>query len=120
MSRSAHRKRNSAILIASLLALFLVLYLIQRLSSASYEEASSLKAVIRIGGEKVHTMDLDHDETYTVKTPDGHYNVVVVENHCVRVLEADCRNQVCVKTGQIRYPGEVIACMPHEMILDIE
>ena len=120
MLKPEHGRRNSVLLIVSLLAVFLVLYLIWRMSGTAAKEDSSLTAVIRISGEKVHTMDLDHDGTYTAKTPDGHYNVVVVEDHCVRVSEADCRNQVCVKTGQIRYPGEVIACMPHELILDIE
>ena len=120
MSKPEHKRQNTVILIAVLLGVFLVLYLLQRMQTRLPSEETSLKVVIQINGERVHTMDLNHSETYTAKTADGHYNVVVVEDGSVRVTEADCRNQICVKTGQIRYPGEVIACMPHKLILYIE
>lgn len=81
---------------------------------------SGLVAVIQMDGEKIHEMDLDQDAEYTAVTEDGHVNVVVVKDQSVMVREADCANQVCVKTGQIRNPGEVIACMPHRMIIYIE
>jgi hypothetical protein len=54
------------------------------------------------------------------ETADGNYNTVVVKDQSVRVEEADCKNQICVKTGAIHFPGEVIACMPHRMMIYIE
>ena len=44
----------------------------------------------------------------------------LAEKAGVRVEEADCKNQICVKTGAIHFPGEVIACMPHRMMIYIE
>ena len=110
------QRRNTAILTGGLAAAFLILYGVQRMMLPD----SGLVAVIQMDGEKIHEMDLDQDAEYTAVTEDGHVNVVVVKDQSVMVREADCANQVCVKTGQIRNPGEVIACMPHRMIIYIE
>ncbi len=111
-----HQRRNSVILIAVLLLLFLLFYLIQKMMTPD----SGLTVMIQVDGETAHEMDLDTDAEYTVGDPDGDYNTVVVKNGTVRVTEANCRNQVCVNTGQIQYPGEVIACLPHKLIVYIE
>ena len=113
--------RNSILLAISLAGVFLVLYMIQRTvrDHLTVDEPAG-RAVIQIDGEKVHTMELDKDAQYRAETADGNYNMVIVKDQSVRVSEADCENQVCVKTGAIRYPGEVIACMPHRMIIYIE
>lgn len=120
----SHKKqiRNSVLLAVVLAAVFLALYFMTRRTSP--EEAAAerqvLKAVIQIDGEKVHTMDLDKDAEYRAETADGNYNTVVVKDQSVRVEEADCKNQICVKTGAIHFAGEVIACMPHRMMIYIE
>ncbi len=114
--RRKMQRRNSVILIVALLAAFLLFYMIQKMTAPD----SGLNAVIQIDGETVHTMDLDVDAEYTAGDLDGDYNIVVVKDGSVSVREADCANQVCVKTGQIRYPGEVIACLPHKLIIYIQ
>ena len=120
----SHKKqiRNSILLAVVLAVVFLALYIINRRtpSKEAAAEGNALKAVIQIDGEKVHTMDLDKDAEYRAETADGNYNIVVVKDQSVRVEEADCKNQVCVKTGAIHFPGEVIACMPHRMMIYIE
>ena len=110
------QRRNTAILAGGLAAAFLILYGVQRMMLPD----SGLVAVIQMDGEKIRGMDLDEDAEYRVQTEDGHYNVVVVQDQSVMVREADCENQVCVMTGRIRYPGEVIACLPHRLIIYIE
>ncbi len=110
------QRRNSLILVVSLLAVFFIFYVVQRLNTPK----DSLKAVIQIDGKTVHTMDLGKDDEYVAGDPDGDYNIVIVKDGCVMVQEANCANQVCVKTGQIQNEGEVIACLPHKMIIYLE
>ena len=113
------QRRNTLILAVSVLAAAGVLYSVRCAMRSRPVPDSGRKAVIQIDGEKIHTMDLDQDAEYTVKTKDGHYNTVTVKDGCVSVREADCKNQVCVNTAAARYPGEVIACLPHRMIVYI-
>lgn len=119
----SHKKqiRNSILLATVLTAVFLVLYLTRTTSpEKAVTDGHAMKAVIQIDGKRVHTMELDKDAEYRAETADGNYNTVVVKDQSVRVEEADCKNQICVKTGAIHFPGEVIACMPHRMMIYIE
>lgn len=119
----SHKKqiRNSILLATVLTAVFLVLYMTRTTSpEKAVTDGHTMKAVIQIDGKRVHTMELDKDAEYRAETADGNYNTVVVKDQSVRVEEADCKNQICVKTGAIHFPGEVIACMPHRMMIYIE
>ena len=119
----SHKKqiRNSILLATVLTAVFLVLYLTRTTSpEKAVTDGHAMKVVIQIDGKRVHTMELDKDAEYRAETADGNYNTVVVKDQSVRVEEADCKNQICVKTGAIHFPGEVIACMPHRMMIYIE
>ena len=119
----SHKKQiRSSILLATVLtAVFLVLYMTRTTSpEKAVTDGHAMKVVIQIDGKRVHTMELDKDAEYRAETADGNYNTVVVKDQSVRVEEADCKNQICVKTGAIHFPGEVIACMPHRMMIYIE
>ncbi len=119
----SHKKqiRNSILLATVLTAVFLVLYLTRTTSTEkAVTDGHAMKVVIQIDGKRVHTMELDKDAEYRAETADGNYNTVVVKDQSVRVEAADCKNQICVKTGAIHFPGEVIACMPHRMMIYIE
>jgi len=45
----------------------------------------------------------------------GHYNVVEIKDGQVRVKEADCLNQICVKTGWLSKPGQISFCAPNKL-----
>ena len=47
------------------------------------------------------------------------HNTFTIENGEVFMSEADCRNQICVKTGKISKRGECIVCLPNMVILEI-
>ena len=47
-------------------------------------------------------------------------NLIVIEDSSVKVTEATCKGGDCIKMGTIRSEGEVIACLPHKMLITIE
>ncbi|NLX71576.1 MAG: NusG domain II-containing protein [Clostridiales bacterium] len=49
----------------------------------------------------------------------GRYNTVVITYEEVRIEEANCPDQLCVKTGAIRSPGQAIVCLPHKVTVTI-
>lgn len=57
-------------------------------------------------------------ETFTVETAGGK-NIIAVENGAIAVIDADCPARVCVRQGPISRPGEVIACLPHRLLIEV-
>ncbi|MCR5758698.1 MAG: NusG domain II-containing protein [Selenomonas sp.] len=48
------------------------------------------------------------------------HNLIRIENEQIAVRDADCPDKICVQTGAISQPGEIIACLPHKLIIEIK
>ena len=48
------------------------------------------------------------------------HNTVNIQNSEVFMKSADCKNQICVKTGKISKGGECIVCLPNKVIVEIK
>ncbi len=73
-------------------------------------------------GVCIYSVDLSSvKEAYefTVRDDRG-YNTIRVEPGRIRVLEADCRDEVCVKTGWTEDHAAPIVCLPHRLVIRIE
>jgi hypothetical protein len=74
--------------------------------------------VVTVAGAPWRTLDLRQDGLYPVEPAGGHL-VVEVADGAVRVREADCPDQVCVLTGWISSPGDMIVCVPYRVVIQI-
>ena len=86
------------------------------------QQSSPGVAEISIDGEVRYTYDLG--KTYavpeTISIPaNGGENVLEIGTGYVRMVSADCPDQICVKTGSISKPGETIVCLPHRVAVTI-
>lgn len=45
---------------------------------------------------------------------------IEVQNKRIRVKEANCPDQVCVRTGWLKKPGDTAVCLPEQLIIKIE
>lgn len=50
----------------------------------------------------------------------GYHYQLVYEDGRIRFAQADCPDQICVRTGWISRPGQIAACVPGRLILKIE
>ena len=57
--------------------------------------------------------------TLRVDSDNGGYNLVVIENHTVRVAEASCPDQVCVRHGATDQTADPIACLPNGLVVEV-
>ncbi len=81
---------------------------------------SGLVAMVSLNGQIVHVLDLDEEAHVLVGSRSGDYNVIRVKDQKVSVSEADCPDKVCVNTGEIWHEGDLIACLPHGLIIYLE
>ena len=79
------------------------------------------KNTVRIvsDGEVLYTIDLGtaKDDTLVIEK-DGHHNTVEIKDRMIRVSEADCPDQTCVKMGWLSSSSMQIVCLPHGLVIE--
>jgi hypothetical protein len=50
---------------------------------------------------------------------DSHYDIIEVRDTKIRVREADCPNQYCIKMGWIQHAPQQIVCLPYRIAIKI-
>ena len=60
----------------------------------------------------------DGEETWTLGEA-GHQNVLQRKGRRVRVVQADCPDQICVKQGWVEKEGDQLVCVPHRLLVEI-
>lgn len=117
MDRNAqHKKPHKEMIFAGiilLISLFLagIIYLPHSIGG---------QAVVSLAGEEIAAFPLNQDTEYLIESKDGGRNLLVIEDGCAYVREADCPGKDCVNMGKIKQGGQMIACLPHEVIIYIE
>ena len=83
-------------------------------------EGEGAKAVVTIDGKDHSEYSLKNDETVKIDLDDEGFNSFKIENGKVDMLEADCRDGICVDHTPISLNGETIICLPHKLVIEIE
>lgn len=89
----------------------------------SFNKTKSKIAVIKQDGKVIKRINLSNvkeNEELTISNGDKHYNKIQITNNAIYISEADCPDQVCVKTGAVSEPGDTIVCLPNKLIIAIE
>ena len=104
---------------ADILLFFSFLALAALIAALPLVRSSGNEQKVRIisGGELVGIYPLDNDIDVEVKH-DGHLNIVSIKDKKVHMEYSDCRNQICVHTGEITQTGDTIVCLPNYVIVE--
>lgn len=109
------QKRNTYLFLLVLLAIIGVGFLIQ----IYFFGKTGATAIIEQDGETISELDLSKDTELVLDDGNGGSNTITVKNGKIAVTDANCPDLVCVHTGSISQTGEVIACLPHKLIITI-
>jgi hypothetical protein len=74
---------------------------IKRIQLTGHTGVTELTATCEVNGQEKH-------------------NHIRVENEHIIMTAADCPDKICVQTGAVSQPGEIIACLPHKLIIEIK
>ncbi|MBQ7515270.1 MAG: NusG domain II-containing protein [Schwartzia sp.] len=106
------------------MALFSIVLLLTAALSLMFRDENSggreRVAVITVAGKPFQTVRLSGEarREILVTTPDG-INRLVVADGAIACVEADCPAQLCRRQGPVRDIGAVIACLPHQMLVEV-
>lgn len=109
------KQQTTLILTLVLLAVLAAAFLVQQ----QLLGREGAKAVVQVGGQGKQELDLSRDQEFWVGDPEIGRNLIRVEGGTVMVSQADCPDKICVHTGPISQEGEVIACLPHGVVIYI-
>ena len=110
----ASLRKADILLFFSFLALAALIAVLPLMRSSGGEQ----KVRIISGGEITGIYPLENDIDVEVRR-DGHLNIVSIKDKKVYMEYSDCRNQICVHTGEITRPGDTIVCLPNYVIVEI-
>ncbi|MCT4592965.1 MAG: NusG domain II-containing protein [Anaeromicrobium sp.] len=114
------KKMDFIIAISALFIAFVFLGFNQYRSGIIERNSSVLRAQITVKGELYKDIPLsEKKEEYVVETDLGK-NIIIFNHMGVSITEADCHDHICVETGIISKPGEIIACLPHKVVIEIK
>ena len=103
----------TVITIVLLFSIALVLWLSHEGGHRSSEAES---ASIYVGDHLLEEVDLRADKLITL--PVGRIEVEV-KNGRIRVASSDCPKKICVNTGWIGTPGQIIVCVPYKVLIEV-
>lgn len=118
----SHLKPWDLIIILLLILLSFAPLVVFGLQQKESQTATKI-AVLRIDGQEKKTFDLIEGQktyTYRYEDPDGDYNLIEVSGNKIRIKEANCGDQVCVRRGWAEKNGETIVCLPHKLVIEIQ
>lgn len=77
-------------------------------------------AEIRLDGKLIQTVELRQGYSERIRIGGNqHYNEIEIADRRIRVVDADCPDQVCIKTGWISFPPQEIVCLPWHVVIKI-
>jgi hypothetical protein len=113
-------RKGDKILIAVIAVLVIFGYGIKLYTDYKYKNAEST-ATVEINGKLYGKYELKKtgNKIMNLELPDGEHSTVEFKDGRVRIQQADCPDKVCVRTGWISKPGEVIVCLPYRIVVKI-
>lgn len=108
-------KKRDLYLIVLLLALGTVAFCFQMMTAKDGEQV-----IITVSGKNYKELSLNKNTEIVIKTKDHSMNKVQIQDGVVRMIEATCPDQICVKHMPIHKTGEMIVCLPNEIVVEIK
>ena len=100
--------------------LFFIFLAAALVSAVSFPRPAEGKELVRIisNGEEYGIYPLEKNEEIEI-VREGHQNIVIIQDGTVHMDYSNCKNQICVHTGEISDKGETIVCLPNYVIVEI-
>ena len=107
-------RRNDIFLLIIVLLLGCILLIISKLTIGE----NGKEVVITVNGKEYGTYSLACTTTIEIVNEYG-TNVIAIDDGRVSVIDADCKDGICVATAAISRTNEQIVCLPHRLVIEV-
>lgn len=92
------------------------------LGSKLYKNYSSTYVSIKVSGKLYDNIPLSSfkgEKIIDINTSKGS-NKILIRNNTIKIIDADCKDELCIKQGEISKVSQTLVCLPHELIIEIK
>lgn len=82
-------------------------------------ESNNIIAIIKVNNHQVKKLPLNRDVVWKYQNGNK-LNVVQVKKHKIRMIDANCKDQICVKDGWKSKSEDTIVCLPHKFLVELK
>ena len=115
LQQMQHIKKKDLILLLAVSVLIAGGFLVKSL----FFGKEGIKARIAQPGGIITELDLNKETELHLDDGLGGTNTVVVKDGKLSVTEANCPDLVCVYSPPVSLTGEIIACLPHGLVITV-
>ena len=77
--------------------------------------------VVTVDGKEYGRYDLAKEQKVSIYNDQGEVtNTLLIRDHKADMIDADCRDLLCVKQKAIDRSGETIVCLPNRVVVSVE
>lgn len=103
------------ILVILLASIAMIIGIHQKEKRKSYQKAN-----IYQDGEFLMEVDLSRDQEFQIDWNEGDgFNVILVKDGKIGVIESSCKDHVCEHMGMIRDSKMPIVCLPNHLMIEV-
>ena len=84
-----------------------------------WHNKAGAQVVVSHGDDIIYVAPLDQDRRVELQGAIG-ITVLEIKDHKARVVSSVCPNKICIRMGEIHQDGDVVACAPNELVIQIE
>lgn len=100
-----------------IVAIFLFLFFTSLLAQKTvFSEGKASSFEVRTADGKTYVYPSSFNGKVDIKSG-GHFYTLEFKDGKAAVVEADCPDRLCVRTGKIWLPGEKIICLPGKLVI---
>lgn len=82
-------------------------------------KAKGITAEIYSNNKLIKTVSLENDDEFTIKNGEN-YNTIRIRDGKISVCKANCKNQICVRLGEIDNDLLPIVCVPNGLVIRVD
>ncbi len=103
------RKIRTAIFSCSILLVAIILLIIQNHENGSF-------VIVNVDGVKTtYSLNIDKQIILNEGT-----NTLIIKDGYAYIVEANCKDHICIKQGKINKKGQTITCLPNKITVSIK
>lgn len=102
--------RKLIVIVAVLVAFSFVMLLYQKPGG---------RVVVKSEDRVVFVSPLDKDQRVELEGPLG-LTVLQIKNGAAHILSSPCSQKICMRMGEARHAGDLLACIPNKLVITIE